>query len=47
MLYGTAYLDEYGRPSLFIQGDSLLADLPNDFDLIEAIVVHPKTETEG
>jgi len=38
MLYGTVYLDNQGRPSLFIQGDSLLS---NDFDLIEAFTGHP------
>ena len=41
MLYGTAYLGHYVRPPLFIQGDSLLTDLRDDFDLIEAVTGHP------
>ena len=40
MIYRTAYLDKYGRPLLFIQGEPIKDSIPTETDLIEAITGH-------
>lgn len=47
MLYGTAYLDNCGRPSLLIQGDSIAGSIPTELDFIEAITGRPNLTHAG